>query len=424
LYDWGNGAFAVLIQTFVFAAYFTGSVALDKTTATTQWGNTIGFTGLAIAILGPVLGAIADQGGRRKPWMAGFALLTAVATGLMWFVMPEHSYVVLALVLVSAGTLGSEVAFIFYNAMLGGLVPAHRIGRWSGWGWACGYGGGLLCLVLALQGLVKDGAWLGVTHEHAAHVRWTFVLVAVWFVVFTTPLFLFTPDTKGTGKPLGRAVRDGLGQLGRSLGHLREMAHILRFLIARMIYIDGLATIFAFGGIFAKGTFDMTDSQIILFGILLNVTAGIGAFGFSWIDDWIGSKRTILFSLACVMVAATVVLTAPGVMWFTVSAAVLGIFVGPVQAASRSYYVKVVPPELSNEMFGLYAFSGKATAFAGPLLVAWVTSFASHTGWEAASQRIGMSVVLVMFVVGGLLMLTVPSAERIQKQRMRGENGS
>lgn len=406
LYDWGGSAFATIVQTFVFAAYFTRAVAEDESVGSMLWGNALGIAGLLVAVAGPILGAVADQSGRRKPWVLAFTLLCVAATALLWFVRPAPDYLWLALALLAVGTMSEEIAVIFYNAMLPQLVPQSHIGRWSGWGWSAGYVGGLLCLVVALLAFVEaDHPWFPLERESAEHVRATFLLAAGWYLVFALPLFLFTPDTPRTGKPARAAVRDGLRQLRETIVHIRRYRTIVHFLTARMIYIDGLATLFAFGGVYAAGTFDMTESDVLLFGIALNVSAGLGAAGFAWVDDWIGSKRTILLSLVGLIVPGTLLLLVESQAWFWALGTLLGVFVGPVQAASRSFLARMAPAELRNELFGLYALSGKATAFVGPLLVGWLTFLFD-------SQRIGMSVIIGLFLLGLLLMLTVPEPSR------------
>ncbi|MGD2075788.1 MAG: MFS transporter [Gammaproteobacteria bacterium] len=404
LYDWANSSFAAIISTFVFPAYFAQQVAVDETVGTTQWGNTVGTAGLIVALSAPVLGAVADQGGRRKPWIGVFTLLCVLATAGLWWARP-HGSVLPALLLAGIATVAAEFAVVFYNAMLPSLTRFDRLGRWSGWAWGLGYAGGIGCLLIALFGFVREPAWLELTRTDAAHVRATFVLVAIWYGLFSLPLFLLTPDQPARRKGLSRAVRDGLAQFRQSLRQVRAYASILRFLLARMLFIDGLATIFAFGGVYAAGTFGMNAQQVLMFGIALNVTAGLGAAAFAWVDDWIGSKPTILVSLIGLMAPGTLLLVVESPVLFWAFGMLLGIFVGPVQAASRSYLARTAPVHLRSEMFGLFAFSGKATAFAGPLLVGWVT------GW-LDSQRAGMSVVIVFLLIGFLIMLTVPAAER------------
>lgn len=404
MYDWANSAFFAVIQTFVFATYFISSVAENETLGSNQWGNTISAAGLVIALGGPFLGAIADQMGRRKPWIFGFSLLCIVATAGLWFVEPSNSFLVLALVLIFLSTVGSECAIIFYNAMLPDLASDETMGRWSGWSWGLGYAGGLACLIVALFVFIDvEQPPFGLDSARAENVRATFVLVALWYAVFSLPLFLKTPDASATGIRLKEAVRSGWKQIKESIRQVRAYKNIVRFLIARMIFIDALATIFAFGGIYAAGTFDFTERDVLLFGIGLNLTAGVGAAVFAWIDDWIGSKLTIELSLVGLIITTSAVLLVTSVSWFWAFGLLLGIFVGPVQAAGRTYMARVAPPELKNQMFGLFALSGKVTAFAGPLLVGWLT-------YLAGSQRLGMSVIVLFFIIGLLLMRTVSKA--------------
>lgn len=403
LYDWANSAFFAVIQTFVFATYFVTSIAESDTAGSVQWGNTIGLAGLVVALLGPVLGAIADQTGRRKPWIFGFSLLCIIATGLLWFMEPSNEFLMPALTLIFLGTIGSECAIIFYNAMLPGLTDEKNMGRWSGWAWGLGYAGGLVCLVIALFLFIDiETPPFGLDTAQAEQVRATFVLVAVWYLLFSIPLFISTPDLEKNSKKIAEALREGWKQLKTSVRNARQYKPIVRFLIARMIFIDALATVFAFGGIYAAGTFDMTEQDVLMFGIGLNVTAGLGAVAFAWIDDIFGSKKTILISLAGLIVTTTSVLLVASVLWFWISGLLLGIFVGPVQAASRTYMARIAPKELRNQMFGLFALSGKVTAFLGPILVGWIT-------YLAASQRVGMSVIVVFFIIGMALMFGVPA---------------
>lgn len=404
LYDWANSAFFAVIQTFVFATYFINSVASGEAVGSNQWGNIISLAGLLIAVGGPLLGAVADQTGRRKPWILGFSLLCIGATAMLWFVAPDSSYLWLALGMIFLGTVGSECAIIFYNAMLTDLAPSRVLGRWSGWAWGLGYAGGLACLLVALLVFIDvEQAPLGLDMAQSEHVRATFLLVALWYAVFSLPLFLMTPDTPRTEVPMRKAVRGGWKQLKESIAQVRSYRHIVRFLIARMLFIDGLATVFAFGGIYAAGTFEMNETQVLTFGIGLNLTAGVGAALFAWIDDRMGSKRTIVISLVGLILTTGSILLVTSELLFWIIGLALGIFVGPVQAAGRSWMARAAPHGLRNQMFGLFALSGKVTAFMGPFLVGWLT-------WLAGSQRVGMSVIVVLFCLGLWGMLGVPEA--------------
>lgn len=400
LYDWANSAFPTVITTFVFAAYFTKGVATDVVSGTAQWGWTASISALAVAIFGPLLGAVADHSGRRKRWLFGFTLIAAIASALLWTVTPHPDSILRALLLVGLATFAFELGMVFYNAMLPELAPPKKIGRWSGWGWALGYFGGLTCLALTLVAFVQtDAPWFGLDKEQAEHLRATGPLVGLWMIVFAIPLFLFTPD-RTDGLSLAASTRRGIQTLMGTFKNLRQYRNITRFLLARMIYTDGLNTLFAFGGIYAAGSFGFSFEDLILFGIGINVTAGLGAAGFAWIDDWIGPKRTILIAVAALTVLSCVILVIESVTLFWIVGLSLGIFVGPAQSASRSMMAGMAPKNMRTEMFGLYAFSGKATAFLGPALLALVTE-------TFASQRAGMASILIFFVVGGLLLLRV-----------------
>jgi UMF1 family MFS transporter len=245
----------------------------------------------------------------------------------------------------------------------------------------------------------------GLDEAAAEQVRIVGPVVAVWFVLFSLPLFLVTPDRARVRRPFGQSVRQGLGTLVDTLGHVRRNANIARFLLARLVYNDGLNTLFAFGGIYAAGTFGMALDQVLLFGIALNVTAGLGAFGFAFLDDRLGSKAIILVAICGLFVAGTVALLATEKTTFWAVALVIGIFVGPAQSASRTLMARLAPAEQRTEMFGIYALTGKVTAFIGPFL------FGTATAWFE-SQRAGMATILVMFVVGGLLLLRVREPAR------------
>ncbi|MBC8339983.1 MAG: MFS transporter [Rhodospirillales bacterium] len=408
LYDWANSAFPTVITTFVFSAYFTKAIAADEIAGTSQWGWALSLSGLAVAVAAPLLGAIADFGGRRKPWIFVFTGLCAVLTGLLWNAKPDVAFVLLALVLAGAANFAFEMAMVFYNAMLPDLTTRDRIGRLSGWGWGLGYAGGLACLGLALVALVDaEVPVFGLDKETSEHLRAMGPMVALWMVVFAVPLFLWTPDTPSRGLAAGEAVRQGWAALKDTVRRVREFRSIVRYLIARMLYIDGLNTLFAFGGIYAAGTFGMDFSELIIFGIAINVTAGLGAAGFAWVDDWIGPKRTIQIAVTGLMVLGGALLVVEGKTLFWVFALPLGIFVGPAQAASRSMMAHMAPADMRTEMFGLFALSGKATAFLGPALLAWVTALFE-------SQRAGMATILVFFAAGLALLAGVPD--------QRGEN--
>ena len=368
--------------------------------------------GVAIAVLGPILGAIADRAGRRKPWMALFTLVTVLFTAALWWVRPDPADAAFALACVVIATVSFELANVFYNASLPGLVPARLLGRVSGWGWGIGYFGGLACLVLALVGFVQAPAPLFGLFGMAwadwgpqANVRATALLAAAWYGLFALPYFLWVPDEPSTGHGLLRAAREGVAALAATLRGVRRHRQVVRFLVASAFYRDGINTITAFGGLFAAGSFGMSFEEILVFAIALNVVAGTGAIGFAWMDDRAGAKPVILVALAGMTACGVPLLLATERLWFWVFALGLGLFFGPAQAAGRSMMARLAPPGMAGEMFGLYGLTGRFVGFFGPLLFGLATQ-------AFASQRAGMATVLAFFVIGFGLMLAVREPAR------------
>jgi len=399
LYDWANSAFPTIVTTFIFAAYFTSTVAENPTLGTAQWGFTITLSGLFIAIFSPIFGALSDYYGKRKPWLIAFTLVAIIASFSLWWVYPNPGSVYFALTCVIIATVGFEIAMVFYNAMLHDLVPSNFYGRVSGWGWGLGYFGGLACLLVALV-FVNVPEVFHLNKATAEHVRISGPLVAIWFVIFSIPLLIFTPDLPRQ-MSLKDAVKKGLSQFIASLKKVaKEEKNILYFLIAHMIYIDGMNTIFVFGGIYAAGTFGFTTKEIILFGIFMNIAAGLGAVSFAWLDDWIGPKRTIAISLAGLLITGIPLLLITDRIAFWAFSLTLSVFVGPVQASSRSLLAHITRKDMVTEIFGMYAFSGKATAFLGP----WLFGIATL---HFMSQRAGMATTMLFLFTGASLLYIV-----------------
>lgn len=426
LFDWAAQPYFTLVTTFVFAPYFVSALASDPAAGQAMWGYATGFAGLCIALLSPVLGAVADAGGPRKPWIAAFSVLLVIGSASLWYAAPGLEYAVLiALGGFVLGTIGAEFATVFNNAMLPTLVPRSGVGRLSGNGWAMGYAGGLLSLVLVL-GFVAASPVSGVTLMGRPPIlgldaasregdRFAGPLAAVWYVAFVLPLFLFVPD-RPRRLALAPAVRAGLAGLSSSLAGLRSQPALARFLLANMIYADALVALFAFGGVYAAGTFGWGTVQIGVFGILLTIAGTFGAIVGGRLDDTLGPKRVILGSLAVLLLASLGIAgTTRDTVFFVMGVEppgnegrlfaataeqvylalglLIGLVAGPLQAASRSMLIRLARPDAVGTSFGLLALSGKVTSFAGPTLVAIATSL-------AASQRAGVAVLIAMLVAG------------------------
>ena len=431
-FDWAAQPYFTLITTFVFAPYFATHVAPDPATGQSLWGFATAASGFMIALMSPVLGAIADASGRRKPWIAGFGALLVIGSSLMWIGKPGDVGVIPPLLLAfSIATIGAEFATVFNNAMMPTLVPPDRIGRLSGTGWATGYVGGILSLVLVLGFLAanpESGRTLfglkplfGLDPVSHQGDRISGPLTGIWFIVFVLPMFLLTPDYPAK-RPVRKAMREGLVELKHTLTELPKQKALAAFLLANMIYTDGLVSLFAFGGIYAAGTFGWHTIQIGTFGIILAIAGTFGAWLGGKLDDRLGPKRVIAGSMLILLLAIAAILLVdkdsilfvnvmppqPGGALFAGAAEraylVLGCLIGaaggPLQAASRSLLIRLAQKDRIAQYFGLFALTGKVTSFIGPLLIGAITAV-------TASQKAGMAVLVVFFVAGFALLARV-----------------
>jgi len=409
LYDWANSAFTTLVVTFIYSTWFSKAMAPDEVTGTAWWSRAVAVSALLTAALSPILGAAADRAGARKRFLAATTGLCIAGTALLAFVPPSMPHAALiALIIYVIADWGFETGYTFYNAFLPQIASPERIGRVSGYGWGLGYVGGLLCMGIALVGFASDTPWFGMSTAEGFNFRATNLLVAIWYLVFALPLFFFVPERAVTAVRLD--VRGTFRELGQTLRAISRYREIVKFLVARLIFNDGLVTVFAFGGIYAAGTFGMTIADVIMFGVALNLASGIGAVAFGFVDDRIGGRRTILLTLAALAVATGVAVWAPTRTWLWVAGVLIGLFVGPNQSASRSLMGRFVPERHQAEFFGFFQFSGKVTSFFGPMLLG-IAAQVFH------SQRAGVATVLVFFIAGGLLLLQVDERRGIAAAR-------
>jgi UMF1 family MFS transporter len=406
LFDCGCSAYPAIILSFVFAPYFAKHVASNSVTGTVLWGDAIAISAVAIALLSPVLGAFCDKGGRRKLWLLGCSAATIAAMASLWFVGPNPQAVYPALILVVASNTFFELGYVFYNGMLPTIVAPEAVGRASGWGWSTGYFGSLICIGATWLILVRPkGLDIGLDRGQFEHLRAAAPLAAAWFAAFALPLFLTIPDLPSTGLGAGQIVRSGLSELAGTVRTLRRHRSIAWYLAAHMAYTDALNTLFTFAPIFGATVFGLTETELLIFGLGVYVCAGIGSIVFGWADDWLGARPVLVVSLAAFMLLCAGAMRAGSKQSFVVVGLSLGFFFGPVQAASRSLMARLSPPDLRNQMFGLYALAGRATAPIGPFLVSWLIAV-------TLSQRAGLAVVIVLTALGTLLLLPVREPRR------------
>ena len=386
-YDWAASPLPTLHATFVFAVYFTTVIMPEGGTVAWAWMTAL--SGIAVAIIAPFSGMIADRYGWRKKSLFVLTVMAIVAGVLLWLVQPESRFIALALGLSAVLIFATELSFVFYNALLPKVANTKTIGRVSGLAWGFGYIGAILSLGLVLGVLIlPEMPPFGLDADRAEHIRITMPLAAIWLALFVIPFFLYVPE----GKPDPAA--QNLRQTWRLI---RQTPGMLRFLITRMIYADGLVTLFAFGGIFAANVFRLNQRDVLIFAIVTNLTAGIGAIIGGWADDHFGAIKTIRASLVALIIIGAVIMLATDPMMFWAMGSLLGFFIGPLQSASRSHLARIAPKDKEAQVFSFMMLTGKSTAFVGPFLYGVVVLI---TGQD----RFGMAVVLAL-LIGGLLLL-------------------
>lgn len=430
LFDWAQQPFHTLIITFVFAPYFAAVVAPDAARGQELWGLATGIGGLLIAFFSPLLGAIADAAGPRKPWVFVFSVIGVLSCAALWFAVPGMADLTLVLIAIALAVFGMEFAAVFNNAMMPDLVPRSELGRLSGSAWGLGYVGGLVSLVLVLgfmsaspeSGLTLAGLKPVFALDPATHEgdRAAGPLTALWYIIFVLPMFLFTPDQPRRNR--SGALRQGLRQLAATLRRLPSQRSYFSFLGASMFYRDALNALYAFGGIYAAGILDWSIVEIGLFGILANVTGALGAWAGGRADQAYGPKFVVNVSILILILCSLLVISTTRTevlfvevgegsrlpdMLFYAAGALIGAAGGSIQAASRTLLVDQVPRTEVTEAFGLYALSGKATTFIGPLSVAAATAWFSSGAFALSpndAQRLGVTPILVLFMLGFALL--------------------
>ena len=409
LWDWGSAAFNAVIVTFVFSVYLTDAVGDDlpgSVSASSWLGWSLGAAGLAIALLAPVTGQRADATGHRK---RSLALLTTIVVGCMlamYFVEDDHHFLWLGLLLLGVGSVVFELAQVPYFAMLRQVSRPDNIGRVSGFGWAMGYFGGIVLLLICYFGfIVGDGdtrGLFGVSTDGGMNIRAVVVLAAVWFAVFAVPVLFAVPELP----PVPRAS-DGPGFFGsyRVLWNdLRALwsadRNTVGYLVASALFRDGLAGVFTFGAVLAVNVYGIASGDVLLFGVAANVVAALGALAAGRLDDRLGPKTVIVWSLSSMLVTGALLMAVSGPVGFWILGLLLCLFVGPAQSASRTFMARLSPAGREGQMFGLYATTGRAVSFLSPTLFGLFA-------WMLSSDRAGIIGLLVVLAAGLAALLAV-----------------
>jgi len=386
LYDFANQPFTTIIVTFVYGAFFTSVIASDENTGTLLWTWGIASTAIIVSILSPILGALADKGGYRKFFLILFTWICAIFSILLYF--PQSGDVFFALSLFVIANISFELGSVFCNSYLQDLSEDSNIGKISGFAWGLGFVGGLLALFISFS----------LFELNSVGIRGINILVGVWFLIFSIPTFLFVKDRK-KDKLTKKHFVDSFASIKTTFKEVVKYKIIMKFLIARLFFNDGLITIFALGGIYAVDTLDFTFDEVMMLGIVLNISAAIGSFIFGYLEDNIGVKKVINISLIVLVFSTFLAFIAPYFTFqkeiFWIAGVLIGLMVGPNQSCSRSLMAKLTPKEKQNEFFGFFALTGKATSFLGPILFGIITfNF---------SQQVALWVVICLFLIGLIL---------------------
>ena len=419
LWDWGSAAFNAVIVTFIFSVYLTDSVGEDVPgpfSASTWLGFAVGAASLTIAVLAPVMGQQADASGRRKRALALLTGAVIVVTALLFFVEDDYHFLWLGLSLIAIGTVLFELAQVPYFAMLRQVSTPDDVGRVSGIGWAAGYLGGIVLLLICFFGFISgEGGLLGLSTENGFNVRLVALLAAAWFLVFAIPVLRAVPELPADASAVPRAsFRESYRVLFGEVRQMwREDRATAKFLIASALFRDGLAGVFTFGAVIAVSVYDFEDDTVIIFGIVANVIAAAGAFFAGRLDDTFGPRRVIVFSLTAMIVSGVILLFVHGSGGFWVFGLVLCLFVGPAQSASRTYLTRLTLPGKEGQNFGLYAMTGRAASFLAPTLFALCAFLGDDDRW-------GIVGILVVLAAGLVALLLVP-AELRDKARVATE---
>ena len=423
-FDWASQPYNTLLLTFIFAPYMNDLLG-DGSRAQAVWGYGIGAAGLLIAVLAPLLGAIADKAGGRMRFIALFSVLYVTGAWGLWYAAPNDFNLTLVMLSFAIGLIGMECATIFTNAMLPDLGTRADLGRISGSGWAFGYLGGMVSLILMLTLLAENASGktligiapiLGLDPEAREGTRSVGPLTALWYLVFTIPFFLWVREPR---RPDALTIRAAAAtawpELRAHLAALPRQSSLFAYLGSSMFYRDALNGFYVFGGIYAAGVLGWAVIDVGIFGILGTITGALFA--------WIGGRADSRFGPKPVIVTSVIVLTALACAVIFISReAVFGMAVGPdsrlpdlafyvvgamigaaggtLQSSSRTMMVRQADPARMTEAFGLYALAGKATSFLAPLSIGIVTDITD-------SQQLGIIPLIVLFVIGLVLLIWV-----------------
>ena len=409
LWDWAEQPYPTIMQTFIFPVYLASAVATAAQNPDQAIGWATAIAGVVLALIAPVLGRRSDENGRRKFWLV---INTYMLVGVMiasFFVEPKPEFFLSGLVLYAIGSVIQESAFINYYAMLKGVTQESNIGKISGFAWALGYVGGIILLMVSLIAFVLPDNPV-IPTDGSLNIRAIFVFCAIWTLVFSIPLMLFVPEIPKKATAEKESIVASYGKLWGQLKTLRAQApETLKFLISSAIYRDGLAGVFTFGAVLGTLAFGFDQSSIIFYGVAANIVAGIGAAIGGVLDDRIGSRAVIVWSLVGLIISGSCVFifSYMGQIAYWIFGLTLSLFVGPAQASSRTFVSRFTPNGREGEVFGLYQFTGRAVSFLSGTFWSLSIATAVAIGVSGNTTVYGIWGIVLILTVGLFLLLRV-----------------
>lgn len=396
MYDWANSAYSTL--SIVVLVTYIRNVALPGTPGTLLWGWGLGLTMMVAALLSPVLGAMADARGNKRHWLIGTTLLGATASSLMFFATPDRPWLLVTLFLLS--NIGMELSQGFYNAFLPDIANDEEMGRVSARGFALGYLGGGLALLLAI-GVLTAGDKLGIPDDLELRLRLCLAGMGIWWGVFSLPAMLWLRDSRPPLAPEQSGVqiaRSAVAQVGRTLRSIRRYKMLALFLLGFLIYNDGVQTVISQASVFATDVVDMEAAELAMVVLMIQFVALPGALLVGQLADRMGHKPTLMLCLAVwiVLLALAFFITTKGQFW--AMAAVAALVLGGTQSVSRAMMGLMTPPAHSAEFFGFFNLTGKATSMFGPILFTSILTATGSPHWALVS-------LLIFFIVGAALII-------------------
>ncbi len=391
LYDWATSPITTIHTTFIFSVYFIEKIAIEN--GPFAWGCIIAAASLLTALLGPILGSFSDKKRKRKSILLFLTILGGFSTMSLWYAQPGEEYLIFASIFSCISIFSMEVVFVLYNSLLSSSTDKKNYGILSGVSWGAGYIAGIASLVLCLSFFIlPENPLFGIVKENGENIRACMLFISIWMLFFAIPLFIFIQEPEANEKD-----RNTWEYLKQGCIYIFKNKLILRFFASRLFYFDALATLFAFGGIYASSIFNFSTKEILYFAILINLSAALGAVVGGFYDRVLTSFKVIQYCIIGLILFGIFLILIQNEIYFWIVSFFLGLFIGPLQSSSRVLISDLIPSKKGGQFFGFAVFSGKITSFLGPLVYGFlILSFNDH--------RIGMFFVIILLVVSLLIL--------------------